>query len=192
MRFDKIIGAAAEKHGVPPALIKAVIWKESRFNPDARGTKGEFGLMQIMELTGLEWAGAHRMPLGEGMLLRPDLNVDCGTWYLRKLLARYRHTDNPIPYALADYNAGRSNALKWMQGSARTNSAAFIEQIGFPSTQRYVRDVMGRLRKYEDQFRTKQSAPASSYFFKSPKMRFASSSVSFEPMSNQMPGTRHV
>jgi len=37
-----------------------------------------------------------------------------------------------LPYALADYNAGRANVLKWRNGSAMTNSAALIDQIGFP------------------------------------------------------------
>ncbi|MBT6449374.1 MAG: transglycosylase SLT domain-containing protein, partial [Verrucomicrobiales bacterium] len=44
---DAVIRAAAEHYDVEPALVKAVVWRESRFNPDARGTSGELGLMQI-------------------------------------------------------------------------------------------------------------------------------------------------
>ncbi len=151
---DVRIVAASRKHGVDPALIKAVIWRESRFDPQARGSKGETGLMQIMENTGLEWAGAQRIPLFSSFtLLDPGQNIDCGTWYLRRLLGRYSRTDNPLPYALADYNAGRGNVLRWIKGEAATNSAAFIEQIGYPSTQGYVRAVLQRREKYEPQFR---------------------------------------
>jgi soluble lytic murein transglycosylase len=57
-----------------------------------------------------------------------------------------------VPYALADYNAGRGNVLKWMKGAATTNSEAFIEQIGFPSTRHYVRTVVERRKKYVRQF----------------------------------------
>jgi soluble lytic murein transglycosylase len=154
---DKNILAASRKHGVDPALIKAVVWRESRFKPRARGSKGETGLMQIMEITGREWAGAQRVPFpSKYVLFIPAQNIDCGTWYLRKLLGRYQKTDNPIPYALADYNAGRSNVLKWNHGSAATNSAAFIEQIGFPSTRAYVRAVMQQRVKYEPQFASEQ------------------------------------
>jgi soluble lytic murein transglycosylase len=150
---DKNILTASRKYNVDPALIKAVIWRESRFDPHARGSKGEVGLMQIMENTGLEWAGAQSVSLfSKHVLVDASKNIDCGTWYLRKLLGRYQRTDNAIPYALADYNAGRSNALKWMKGEAATNSAAFIEQIGFPSTQNYVRAVMQRREKYKGQF----------------------------------------
>lgn len=153
---DKNILIVARKYEVDPALIKAVIWRESKFDPHARGTKGETGLMQIMDLTGREWADAQRVPLFAPVLLYdPVKNIDCGVWYLRKLLPRYAKTDDPVPYALADYNAGRGNVLKWMKDEATTNSAAFIERIGFPSTQAYVRAVMERRKKYAEQFAEK-------------------------------------
>lgn len=150
---DKNILNAARKYRVDPALIKAVVWRESRFDTHARGRKGEVGLMQIMEITGLEWAGAQRVPLfSKYLLLDGAKNIDCGSWYLGKLLARYPATDNPVPYALADYNAGRGNVLKWMKGSAATNSTGFVEQIPFPSTRDYARSVMKRREKYAAQF----------------------------------------
>ena len=46
---------------------------------------------------------------------------------LSKLLRRYTKTDSPLPYALADYNAGRGNVLKWNGGEAATNSVLFID-----------------------------------------------------------------
>jgi len=57
--------------------------------------------------------------------------------------------DDPLPYALADYNAGRGNVLKWNQGAAATNSAAFARQIGFPGTRDYVRSVLRRYAHYQ-------------------------------------------
>ena len=151
---DKNILAAARKHGLDPALLKAVVWRESRFDPRARGTKGELGLMQIMEGTGREWAGAqHVLLFTKFALLDPAKNLDCGSWYLHKALARYPQADNPVPYALAEFNAGRSKVLKWMNGSATTNSAVFIEQIGFPATRDYVRAIEHRREKYAAQFR---------------------------------------
>ena len=55
---DRPILAAAQRYGVEPALVKAVVWRESRFDPLAKGRKGEEGLMQIMEDTAKDWAGA--------------------------------------------------------------------------------------------------------------------------------------
>lgn len=39
---------AAETHGVDPVLAIAVGWKESRWLPDAEGSAGEVGAMQIV------------------------------------------------------------------------------------------------------------------------------------------------
>ena len=80
------------------------------------------------------------------------MNTRAGTWYLRKVSQRYKNTDNPLPYALADYNAGRANVLKWAKGAAATNSAAFIQAIGFPSTRDYVVRVSERYVRYRETF----------------------------------------
>lgn len=150
---DKIILTASQKYGVDPALVKAVVWRESRFDPHAHGSKAEVGLMQIMEITGREWAGEQHVPsFSVNILWEPGQNIDCGTWYLGKLLRRYTKTDDPVPYALADYNAGRGNVLKWIKDDAATNSTVFVEQIRFPSTRDYVRNVMQRRKKYAGQF----------------------------------------
>ena len=57
-----------------------------------------------------------------------------------------------MPFALADYNAGRANVLKWEHGNAATNSAVFLSQIGFPGTKSYVRGVMLRFDHYRPIF----------------------------------------
>ena len=152
-RHDAVILAAARRYDVPPALVKAVVWRESKFNHRARGLAGEIGLMQVNTLAAREWAAA------EGLrafrlddLVDPGKNTLAGTWYLRKLLRRYARTDNPVPYALADYNAGRNNVLRWLHGNAVSNSVAFLDQIYFPSTKHYVKGIMARYEYYRPVF----------------------------------------
>jgi soluble lytic murein transglycosylase len=150
---DRPILAAARRYGVDPALVKAVVWRESRFNPDARGKAGEVGLMQLMDEAAQEWAEAERIyPIPEEKLFQPATNTLAGTWYLRKTLRRYTRCDDPVPFALADYNAGRGNVLKWAQGAAATNSAAFLAHIGFPGTRAYVLAIMERRERYRGDF----------------------------------------
>src|SRR5262245_54909616 len=55
---DRPIRAAAQRYGVEPALVKAVVWRESRFYPGARGRASEIGLMQLQEDSAREWADA--------------------------------------------------------------------------------------------------------------------------------------
>ena len=158
-RYDGAIRSAARRYQVDPALIKAVIWTESRFDAEARGKAGEIGLMQILSPAASEWAKAeHKFFFTPENLLDPEENTLAGTWYLRKLWQRYLKTDNPMPYALADYNAGRNNVLKWNRGPAATNSAAFIRNIGFPSTKKYVHSVMGRYEHYRGTFPPRERA----------------------------------
>jgi soluble lytic murein transglycosylase len=151
--FDAQIVSAAQRYKVEPALVKAVVWRESSFTPDARGKAGEIGLMQLRDLAAQEWADAEKIKtFSHEHCLDPSTNILAGSYYLGKLLRRYTHTDNAVPYALADYNAGRSYVIRWNTNSAATNSAAFIEQIAFPGTKEYVKTVMQRMEYYRPQF----------------------------------------
>jgi soluble lytic murein transglycosylase len=155
---DVPIRAAAQRYGVDPALVKAIVWRESRFDPKARGRAEEFGLMQLQDAAAREWADAERIVGFEHEhCFSPVTNTLAGTWYLRKLLRRYANTDNPLSYALAEYNAGRGNVIKWTKGEAATNSALFVEQIGFPGTRAYVREVSARYRHYQSIFRAESA-----------------------------------
>ncbi len=148
-RYDKEILAAAQRYQLDPGLVKAVVWRESHFNSDARGRAGELGLMQIRATAAQEWAKSEHLAAFEHQsCLDPATNTLAGAWYLKKVLRRYDQTDDPIPYALADYNAGRSNLLRWKHGLAETNSAAFVAQIEFPSTKSYVQAIMARSEHY--------------------------------------------
>ncbi len=148
-RYDPLILQASLRYQIDPALVKAVIWKESGFEPKARGRAGEIGLMQIRSLAAHEWAAAEKVPgFRDENLADPSINTLAGSWYLSKLLKRYRQTDNPIPYALADYNAGRSHVLRWKTGVATTNNTQFRKQVSFPSTQLYIQQVLERHQHY--------------------------------------------
>jgi soluble lytic murein transglycosylase len=149
-RYDGLIRAAGSRYGVDPALVKAVVWKESRFDPNARGSSGEIGLMQIMPPAAQEWASSERLrSFQHEQLFDPEKNILAGSWYLHVQLRKYARTDNPIPYALASYNAGPGNSARWRTGAASTNSEAFIEAITFPGTKKYVRSVMNRYERYK-------------------------------------------
>lgn len=152
-RHDPLIRAAAAQHGLPPGLLKAVVWRESRFDPGALGSKGEFGLMQVTGDAAQEWADARRdrhfQPIH---LLHPATNLHAGAFYLAKVARRYAATDRPHAFALADYNAGRGNVLRWMKGPAQTNSQAFLQAMTFPGTRDYVRAILGRAPAYQREF----------------------------------------
>jgi soluble lytic murein transglycosylase len=141
-RFDKVIAAAARHYQLDPALIKALIWRESRFNPTARGRAGEMGLMQIREVAAMEGG------FDPAYCFDPSTNIMAGSCYLKKALGRYQRTDNPPLYALIDYNAGRGNVLKWQTGAGLTNGQVFLIQVQFPSSRTYALAILQRAERY--------------------------------------------
>lgn len=102
--FYSIILEAAKKHGVDPALIKAIIMAESGYDHMAISKKGAIGLMQIMPST----ANA----LGVEDLFDPVHNVNAGVRYFKGLLNQF---EGDLELALAAYNAG-SRKVREFQG----------------------------------------------------------------------------
>jgi hypothetical protein len=50
-QYAPLLEAEAVRHGIPPALADAVATVESAYDPEARGSSGEVGLMQILPST---------------------------------------------------------------------------------------------------------------------------------------------
>jgi soluble lytic murein transglycosylase len=145
-RFRHVIRPAAIRYNVPAGLIASVIWRETRFRPYRAGRAGELGLMQVMPASAQEWAKAEqRPPLSRVDLLDPCTNVMAGTWYLHRAIDRWAARPDPLPHALAEYNAGRSNAIRWNRDSERQQTS-FTNAISYPTTQRYVADILWHYR----------------------------------------------
>ena len=90
----------ADLYPVPPALVKAVIRRESAFNPRARSRVGAIGLMQLMPFN------ARKVGLREAELWDPERNILGGT---RLLAALLRYYNGDMVAALAAYNAKPRN-----------------------------------------------------------------------------------
>jgi soluble lytic murein transglycosylase len=155
--YDELITAAAKKHGLDPMLVKAVVWRESKFQPEMVGTSGERGLMQVGEAAAADWAKAEKvetfMPTD---LFDPKTNLDVGVWYLDRAFERWKGRDDPIPFALAEYNAGRSRVDRWIAESelgANARASDFIARIDIASTRRYIEDITARYRYYRERGR---------------------------------------
>ena len=125
-QYAPIVRAAAQAHGLPEALLQAVIEVESGFNAAAVSPKGALGLMQLMPQTARELRV--RDPRD------PADNVDGGARYLKDLIARH---GGDVALALAAYNAG-PGAVQRSGGIPR-----------IPETQAYVPRVLSRYHRLQ-------------------------------------------
>lgn len=98
-KYDKMIRASARKHGVPVELAHAVVQVESNYNPKARGSAGEVGLMQIKPATarGVGYKGSTKG------LYDPKTNLEFGMKYLA---GAHERAGGDLCGTILRYNAG--------------------------------------------------------------------------------------
>jgi soluble lytic murein transglycosylase len=143
---DTLILEQSRARGLDPLLVAAVVGRESNFDPAALSESGAAGLMQITEPAGKSWAQATgRAAFDRYDLFNPAVNLEAGTWILSEALRRWSAQEDPLPYALADYRAGRANAQRWAD-AARASGSAFLDAVTYPTVQQYVQDVLKRYR----------------------------------------------
>jgi soluble lytic murein transglycosylase len=151
--YDAMIAEAARKNGVDPLLLKALVWRESEFHPGKTGTSGERGLMQVSQAAAKDWVQAHKAETFQPAdLFSPRMNLEIGSWYLKKALTRWAAKDDPVPFALAEYNAGRTNVDRWIAETKlgeETTAADLRTHIRYPSTHAYVETILKRRAFYE-------------------------------------------
>ena len=123
--YHSVIEEAGKEFNIDPALIYAVIQRESSGNPNTVSSKGAKGLMQLMDATAAE--------MGVSNSFNPAENIRGGTRYLRKMMDRF---DNDSSLALAAYNSGPGTVRRY--GGIPP----------FPETTRYVQKVQESHREF--------------------------------------------
>lgn len=117
--LNKIVGDITKKYNIDEKLVRAIIKKESGFDPNAKSGSGAIGLMQLMPSTA--------KTLGVLNPYDPVQNVDGGVRHLKFLMSKY---NGNVVLALAAYNAGTGSVHKY-------NGVP-----PFKETQNYVRTIL--------------------------------------------------
>ena len=142
LEYEHIIRGHAANHDLDPALLAAVVYVESRFDPNATSAAGAIGLMQLLPETARGIAlrtGGDRFVVAD--LRDPEINVRYGSWYLDHL----RETYGDVSLALAAYHAGPGNVDHWREQGLG---------IPFPETRKYMDDIERLRRVYSDAYRS--------------------------------------
>jgi soluble lytic murein transglycosylase len=147
---DVIRQQAAAKH-LDPALIAAVIYAETKFDPRP-SSAGAQGPMQILPSTALFLArrsGATTFTTAD--LGTPQVNITYGSYYLRYLLDEY---GNKLVPAVAAYNGGEANVSRWLARAHAHGRGLRLTDIPFPETRAYVQRVLQARRDYRRTYPT--------------------------------------
>ena len=109
----------SEEHGVNPAIIIAMIKRESQFDIDIIGDKGKaFGLMQIHP----RWHSDRMEKLGVTDLLDPYQNVTVGIDIMAELL----DGGESVEWALMAYNGGYAHANRHIEAGTLSGYATDV------------------------------------------------------------------
>lgn len=149
LRHDDIIRQQAKDKGIDPSLIAAVIYTETHFVPRP-SSAGAQGLMQITPQTAQFIATkSGGTAFEQADLASPQINISYGTYYLRYLLRRF---DADVVLGLAAYNGGEGNVERWVAEAQARGEQFGVDDIPFPETRHYVRNVLEAQQRYRDTY----------------------------------------
>ena len=143
--FRDIVCREAEASDVNPLWLHAIMWQESRYNPEALSSASARGLMQFIPETATRIA--NEVGLTDFMLddlYRPEISIRLGARYWAELIEVFGSPE----LALAAYNGGERNVARWRAKSELEDTESFVSDIGFIQTKAYVREVFGLFAKY--------------------------------------------
>ena len=169
-RYQNQVIEEANRRGLPPSLVYAIMETESHFNPRARSHIPAFGLMQLVPSSGgldaYHYVYGEKLVLGPEYYFNPDQNVELGTAYLDLLLTRYlravENEESRTLCAIAAYNTGAGNVARSFSGGTSVRGAAplinalepeavyehLIANLPYEETRNYVKKVTKARERY--------------------------------------------
>ena len=170
--YRSAVMAQAERHGLLPSLLYAIMETESHFNPRARSHVPAFGLMQLVPASGgvdaYNYLYGEKLVLGPEYFYDPGQNVELGAAYLNLLGSRYlRSIEDDVSRSyctIAAYNTGPGNVARAFVNSKRIAVAAqainamtpdavyqqLVENLPYEETRHYLQKVTSAQKKYRD------------------------------------------
>ncbi|MCW8834471.1 MAG: lytic transglycosylase domain-containing protein [Colwellia sp.] len=117
-QYHQDILAAARRHNVEPAFIRAIIHAESHFNVNAISKQGAQGLMQLMPDTA--------KALGVNNAFIAKQNINGGVKHLSTLLKKYQGDKRLVTAA---YNAGEGAVKKYAGIPPFAETKVYVERV---------------------------------------------------------------
>ena len=137
--FSNLILPEAQNNDLHPLFVFSVVRQESLFEGFIQSSAAASGLMQIIPSTGEEIAARLNWPpdYQQQDLYRPYVNIRFGVEYLQR---QRNYFKGDLYAALAAYNGGPGNAIRW-NNLAAGDQDLFLEVIHFEETRLYIQRI---------------------------------------------------
>jgi tetratricopeptide (TPR) repeat protein len=144
--FEEVVCRESAGASSNPLWLRSIMWQESRYDPNARSGAVARGLMQFIPETardvGLQ-LGMVEIDLTRS-LYEPEVSIRLGAHYWAFLMDEFPQPE----MALAAYNGGPHNVMRWHAKSRSADPEVFVSDIGFVETKAYVRRVFELYARY--------------------------------------------
>jgi len=144
LKYEDTIEECSTRYGLDKYLVMGVISAESRFSEEAVSNKNAKGLMQLKDETAL-WCSEKYGIVGD--ITDSKVNIEIGCAYIKYLLDLFNGSKQN---ALAAYNAGQGNVLKWLDDKRYSTDGKSLDKIPYGETREYVKRVERRSKIYKN------------------------------------------
>ena len=136
LTMSELIETYALAFGLDPDFVKALIYAESRFDPQSESHRGARGLMQLMPNTAAQLAEELDIKdFSVEKLFDPSVNIQLGCYYLSKIQKKLGSDHQVI---LAAYNAGPYRVLQWLQTNDKN---LIVSTFPYAQTRGYIEKI---------------------------------------------------
>ena len=144
--FPDLVLPAAQRYGVNPYILWALMTVESSYNPDSVSVAEALGLLQVIPRTGLKIADLLQDDrFGHYDLLDEDVAIEHGAFYIAQVIKKFYGQEL---FAFAGYNGGPHRVAEWLDQRADMPLDEFVEEIPFDQAREYTKKVTYFLALY--------------------------------------------
>jgi soluble lytic murein transglycosylase len=129
----------------PEGYLYSIMRKESGYDPHVLSYADAQGLMQMIPATTKRVAKELGLAYDPGKLYEPAFNIQTASWYIGKLLAKFK---TQVPFAAGSFNSGPRPVMNWLDKHGHREVDEFVELVPFTQTREYMKKVTENYARY--------------------------------------------
>ena len=129
----------------PDGYLYSIMRQESGFDPHVLSYADAQGLLQMIPPTTLRVVTELGIPYDPGRLYEPEFNIQTGSWYIGRLLAKFK---GQVPFGAGAFNSGPRPVMKWLDQHGERQLDELVELVPYTQTRDYMKKVTENFARY--------------------------------------------